>query len=86
MSEELEPMHPATRKFLEVIFRDVTVEGVTRRLEFRDEPDGTTTVMLIAPEQLGAPTIYLGFPECWWPPADEAWDEAFREEVERDGL
>lgn len=77
---ETESMHPAARKFLEMVFQDVTVGGVTRRLEFRDEPDGTTSVLLIAPTQLGMPTVELGFPADWWPPEDEEWDESLDDE------
>src|ERR1041384_2190331 len=89
MSEEIEvqddtvePMHPAARKFLEVVFQDVTVEGCTRHLEFLDEPDSSTLVLLIAPEQLGMSPVVLGFPAGWFPHPDEEWDEALREEVE----
>lgn len=73
--ERPEPMHPAAKKFLEVIFRDVTVVGCTRRLEFRDEPDGTTSVMLVAPDNANMPTIALGFPEGWFPPPEEVLGE-----------
>lgn len=62
-------MHRDVRDFLEVIFQDVTVDGVTRHLEFVDEHDGTTTVKLVAPDQFKMPTVYLGFPEGWYPPA-----------------
>jgi|SRR5437879_669589 len=80
--ETPEPMHPAAKKFLEVVFEDVTVEGCTRRIEFQDEPDGSTSVLLVAPTELKMPTIALGFPVGWWPPSEEEWDESFREEME----
>jgi hypothetical protein len=80
--DEQEPMHPAARKFLEEVFRDVTVEGCTRHLEFLDEPDGSTSVLLIAPEQLDMSPVVLGFPAGWFPPSDEEWDEALIPESE----
>jgi len=80
--DEQEPMHPAAKKFLEVVFQDVTVEGCTRHLEFLDKPDGSTSVLLVAPEQLGMSPVVLGFPAGWFPPADEEWDESFQEEMQ----
>lgn len=61
-------MNPETRKFLEAFFQNVTIDGITRRLEFQDEYDGTTTVKLVAPQQVSMPTVRLGFPEDWKPP------------------
>lgn len=81
--EQPEPLHSAAKKFLEVVLRDVCVEGCTRHLEFQDEPDGTTTVLLIAPEQLNMPTIQLGFPAEWFPPSQEEWNESLHSEMEQ---
>lgn len=60
-------MDDATRKFLEAFFQNVTIDGITRRLEFVEEHDGTSTVKLEAPKDV-MPTVYLGFPEEWKPP------------------
>ena len=32
--EQPEPMHPAVKKFLEVVFQDFTFDGISRKLEF----------------------------------------------------
>ena len=76
-----EPMHPAAKKFLEVVFEDVVVDGILRRLEFMDESDGTTIVKLVS-EIDRFPPVELSFPADWWPPSEEEWDESFREEME----
>src|SRR5580693_4520114 len=56
------PMHPAAKKFLEVIFQDVTVDGISRRLEFVDEYGGETSVILHAPDNANMVPVHLGFP------------------------
>lgn len=79
--DQPEPMHPAARKFLEVVLQDATIEGISRHLEFVDEYGGETSVICRAPNDV-LPAVHLGFPEGWFPPSEEEWDEAVREEEE----
>lgn len=82
---EVEPMHPSAKKFLEVVFQDVTVDGISRRLEFVDEYGGETSVILHAPDNVNMAPVHLGFPAGWFPPPDEDWDEELQKEVLGDG-
>jgi len=63
-------MRPETKKFIEAFFANVTIDGITRRVQVIEEYDGTTTVKLVAPPQCKMPTVFLGFPENWKPPQE----------------
>jgi hypothetical protein len=62
-----------TKAFIRAFFENVCVNGITRHLEFEEEPaefgEGTTVKLLFpSPHAQEKDTVYLGFPEDWKPP------------------
>jgi hypothetical protein len=63
-----------TQEYIESFFSGVMVDGITRKLEFEQEPEdsgdesGRMVVKLIMPGSGPRMTVHLSFPRHWEPP------------------
>jgi len=67
-------MNRKTQEYIMSFFSGVMVDGITRKLEFRQEPEdfgdesGRMVVKLIMPGSGPRMTVHLSFPRDWEPP------------------